>query len=99
MRLFCLASALVFSVAAQPLAAQSLQCASRERVLRVLADQAQSRNAIGLAGHVVMEMFVDPETTRWTITVTLPDGRMCVLANGSAFEALDEAFPAQGVPS
>ena len=99
MRRLCLASALIFSATSLPLAAQNMQCAPRDRVLQSLAGQAQSRQAIGLAGQALMEMFADPESARWTITVTLPDGRMCLLANGRAFEVLDEMFPVEGVPS
>ena len=32
----------------------------------------------------------------WTITISLPDGRMCLLANGQDYSARDEVFPASG---
>ena len=100
-RFFCLpvASAALVLALSQPLAAQGMQCAPRAAVLSMLAQQTQSRQAIGLAGRAVMEVFADSASMRWTITVTLPDGRMCLLANGQAFEATDEVFPPQDVPS
>lgn len=94
---FVVATALV--ALTLPLSAQTLQCAPRENVLSMLGKQTQTRKAMGLAGRAVMEVFADPASMRWTITVTLPDGRMCLLANGQAYEATDEIFPPQDVPS
>lgn len=76
--------------------AQQMQCAPRDAVLSMLAKQDQTRRAIGLAGRTVMELFAHADGSLWTLTITLPDGRMCLLANGSDFSAQDEAFPARG---
>lgn len=95
----CLVLFAVFVAPAFPLSAQSLQCASRSKVLDMLAADAQMPHAVGLAGQAVMELFAGPNSAQWTITVTLPDGRMCLLARGTAFEALLEAMPLPGVPS
>ncbi len=97
MRALALATSL--SLMAAPVAAQNLQCGPRERVLEMIAAQDLTRRAIGLAGQAVMETFAAPDGTRWTITVTLPDGRMCLLAHGIAFEAGNELFPARGTRS
>lgn len=97
MRLLALVTS--FVLIAFPGAAQNLQCGPRERVLTMIAAQDQTRRAIGLAGQAVMETFAAPDGTRWTITVTLPDGRMCLLAHGIAFEAGDELFPSRGTRS
>lgn len=77
---------------------QPMHCAPRDRVLGTLAKMAQTRQAIGLAGSAVMEVFADADSAHWTITVTFPDGRMCLLANGSAYEGGDE-LAARGIPS
>ncbi|MGY6705277.1 hypothetical protein [Roseinatronobacter sp.] len=98
MRLKFACLAIAVSLLAAPVQAQGLSCAPRADVLRLLADAAQSRRAIGLAGRAVMEMFAATEGTDWTITVTLPDGRMCLLAQGTAFDAGHEMFPTSGTP-
>ena len=76
------------------------QCGPRQMVLETLANRyGESRQAIGLAANsTVMEMFAS-ETGSWTITVTMPDGMVCLLASGENFEALREPLPAKGDPA
>lgn len=92
----CLAFAL--ALLAVPAHAQGLSCGARADVLELLSDAVQSRRAIGLAGRAVMELFAATGSTDWTIAVTLPDGRMCVLAQGTAFDAGHDMLPASGTP-
>lgn len=89
----------VAALTAAPVASQTLPCAARDAVLRQLSAQGQSRHALGLAGQAVMETFVNAETGAWTITVSLADGRTCLLANGQAWEVRDDPFPASGRPT
>ncbi len=97
MRALCLSLSLLL---AAPAAAQSLQCVPRAQALDMLAQQHQTRRAIGQAGAAArMELFAAEDSQRWTLTVTLRDGRMCLLAHGTGFEALDENFPAPGTAS
>lgn len=86
------------TLAAGPVTAAP-QCAPRPQVLEILADRfGEGRRAMGLAADgSVMEVFAAPSGT-WSLTVTLPDGRTCLVASGSGFEALDETPPA-GTPS
>lgn len=86
------------SAAAAP-AAAAPQCAPRPQVLEILADRyGEGRRAIGMAADgSVMEIFASTSGT-WSLTVTLPDGRTCLVASGSAFESMDETPPA-GIPS
>ncbi len=76
------------------------QCGPRAVVVAQLADRyGESRRGMGLAGNAaVVEVFVSDAAT-WTVTVTLPDGRTCLLASGEGWEALDEALPAKGDPA
>ncbi|MBR3370262.1 MAG: hypothetical protein IKG52_06490 [Rhodobacteraceae bacterium] len=90
--------AAILLLAGAPLQAQTMACGPRADVLAQLADKAQSRRAIGLAGRAVMELFAAPDSAEWTLTLTLPDGRMCVLVLGTAFDAPNDLFPARGVP-
>lgn len=76
--------------------AQAMPCAPRAKVLDMLAQGEQTRRATGFAGQAMMETFANTKTGAWTITISLPDGRMCLLANGQDFAARDELFPASG---
>jgi hypothetical protein len=85
-------------ILATQIAFSAPQCDSRERVTQLLADRyGETRRALGLAGEAaVMELFASDATGTWTITVTLPDGQMCLMASGSDFQALEEELPASG---
>ena len=74
----------------------SPQCDSRATVTALLADRyGETRRALGLAGEAaVMELYASDATGTWTITVTLPDGRMCLMASGAGYEAVTEKLPA-----
>ena len=94
----CLAAALTQGPA--PAAAQARQCDSRDKVLGLLAEKyGETRQSIGLTTQgTVVETFASSETGTWTVTVTHPDGRMCLIASGDAFENLSEALPPRGAP-
>ncbi len=97
-RAFATLLALVLLIAAGPAAAQrATVCAAREEVIARLADRfGETRRSIGLgANNSVVEVFASEATGTWTIIVTLPDGRSCLVAAGDAFEEIAEA-EAQG---
>ena len=53
----------------------------------------ETRQSLGLpfgANNSLVEVFASDETGTWTITVTMPNGKTCLVASGQAFEALDE---------
>lgn len=66
-------------------------CADRMLVLERLSDDyGETRQSLGLgANNGVVEVFASDETGTWTITVTMPNGKTCLLASGDAFEAVD----------
>ena len=74
------------------------QCDTRDRVTTLLADRYdETRRAVGLAGDAaVMELYASDATGTWTITVTLPEGQMCLMASGAGYEAVTEDLPARG---
>lgn len=78
--------------------AQAAGCAPRGQVMERLAETyGETRRAIGLGGdNAVMEVFASDSTGSWTITVTLADGTMCLVASGMAYEALADALPPPG---
>lgn len=92
--LLALAAALPTPAAAQG----GPRCGERARILEALAQRyGETRRASGLAGEqVLVELFASEATGTWTITATLPSGRMCLIAAGTDFEA--PALPA-GTPA
>lgn len=74
------------------------QCDTRDRINGLLADSyGETRRAMGITGtSTVMELYASDSTGTWTITLTLADGRMCLMASGQGFEALDDPLPARG---
>ena len=73
-------------------------CAPRAEMLAVLSDRlGENRRAIGLAGpEAVMELFASDHSGSWTITITLADGRTCLLARGSDFAGIPETAAPTG---
>ena len=92
MRLFLALCLALFATSPQ---AQTMPCAPRAKLLDMLAKAEQTRRAVGQAGQAIMETFAS-EAGAWSITISLPDGRMCLLANSQDFIARDELFPATG---
>lgn len=91
--------ALAALVLAAPAAAQQ-HCAPRERVIeRLETVYGEARNAYGLtAGGDLMEFWVNVETRSWTFTVTVTDGRTCLIATGEDFRTMTGA-PKKGDPT
>jgi hypothetical protein len=85
----------------QMAAAQSTNCAPRDRLVAHLADRfGEARQSIGLAsGSRVVEMFASPDTGTWTLVMTTPDGRACIIGAGQAWERLDEEVTPAGQPA
>ena len=100
-QMFALSLGLGAMLAAAQIAHSAPQCDSRETVTTLLADRyGETRRALGIAGQAaVMELFAADSTGTWSITVTLPDGRMCLMASGSNYEVVTEDLPAQGSPA
>lgn len=99
--LFALSLGIGGMIAAAGTAQSAPQCDDRDRVMALLQDRyGEQRRAVGIAGDTaVMELFAAEPTGTWTITVTLPDGRMCLMASGTGYEAVTEQLPAKGDPA
>jgi hypothetical protein len=80
--------------------AQGPQCAKRDQVMDLLATKyGETRQGMGVADNsTVMEVFAS-ETGSWTITVSSPDGMMCLVASGQGYEAMADELPAKGDPA
>ncbi|MCU0903539.1 MAG: hypothetical protein MUE83_06645 [Tabrizicola sp.] len=100
-QMFALSLGLAAMIAAADLAHGAPQCDSREAVTALLADRyGETRRSVGIAGQsAVMELYASDETGTWSITMTLPDGMMCLMASGSNYEAVTEELPAKGDPA
>ncbi|MFN4193229.1 MAG: hypothetical protein ACK4FR_09820 [Tabrizicola sp.] len=99
--MFALSFGLAAMLAATDIAHGAPQCDSREAVTALLADRyGETRRSVGIAGQAaVMEVYASDETGTWSITMTLPDGMMCLMASGSDYETVTEDLPAGGDPA
>lgn len=90
-----------FVLAAQAAFAEGPSCGIRSAVVERLAvSYGETRRGIGLAAeNAVVELFASDATGTWTITVTLPDGRTCLLASGEHYESLADPLPVTGTDS
>lgn len=100
-KMFALSLGLGGMLAATDIAFSAPQCDLRDRVVALLADRyGETRRSVGIAGEAaVMELFAADDTGTWTITMTLPDGQMCLMASGSGYETVTEELPAKGRPA
>ena len=100
-QMFALSLGLAGMLAAAQIAHSAPQCDSRETVTTLLANRyGETRRALGIAdGSAVIELYAADTTGTWSITMTLPDGRMCLMASGSNYEPVTEDLPAKGAPA
>lgn len=83
-----------------PLSAQSVPCAPREAMLRFIIDQlGETRQAVGATGRGARMALFAGASGSWSMILFLPDGRACLLANGTGFEATEGLQPARGNPA
>ncbi|MEM6727535.1 MAG: hypothetical protein AAF618_03460 [Pseudomonadota bacterium] len=75
---------------------QTAPCGARELIVERLGSRfGESRQAVGVAANQsLVEVYANGETGSWTITVTLHDGTMCLVASGTSYEALAQVAPA-----
>ena len=80
---------------------QGMRCGPRADVMEVLTNKyGESRRGMGMAGPSgVVELFASASTGSWTVTVSLPDGRTCLMASGTGWETLNEELPAKATPT
>ena len=80
------------TMAALPLRAEPngdrAACGSRAKMVeRLSRNFGETRRGIGLGTKDrVVEVFASETTGTWTITVTMPDGRACLIASGQNWE-------------
>ncbi len=90
------------AVASAPAFAQERKnCGARSALVdRLSSKYGESRQSIGMANKGrVIEVYASQVTGTWTITVTTPNGVMCLLASGQSYESLDEPAKPAGIRS
>lgn len=99
--LFALSLGIAGAVLAVHAANAAARCGPREQVVQALGTKyGETRRSIGMSGtNQMMELFAAEDARTWTILVTLPDGRSCLMASGTSFETVSEELPAKGYPT
>lgn len=79
--------------------AQTAGCGARNDTISLLTDQyGETRRAMGLDSRGIVEVFASDVTGTWSVTLTLPDGRTCLIAAGEHWTP-DPGAPATGLAS
>ena len=82
-------AAMVFAATQSPAQTAAPQCGTRADVMQALASRyGETPQAMGLApDNRLMEVYASASGS-WTLTISLADGRTCLIAPGQSFEAL-----------
>lgn len=96
-RTIFLTAALVVFFMAAPASAQ-MMCGDRSKIVRHLADTyRETRSGIGMteggAESMVVELFTADSGT-WTLIITGPPTRTCVIGSGVGWQAITVPLPA-----
>ena len=83
-----IAAALVAAFLMPAAQAHNLRCAGADGWRAMLADQygeATIGRGVAGGGEVLFELLASAEGETWTLLLHFPDGRACVLGNGTAW--------------
>ncbi len=85
--------ALVLLLGVQSSASAQSACASHAEVTKQLGSAySEAQVAIGLASNGgVVEVFSTDDGATWTIVMTMPSGKTCVVASGEVWERIETA--------
>ena len=95
-------TALVFGAAAiaPPAIAQSaVYCQDRDTLVTALAQKYEEvLTGLGVqSAQQVLEIWSSEDTGTFTILVTRPDGKSCIVASGQHWQSVDELPQAKGI--
>jgi len=85
------------TAAAAPAAyAQGASCADRTLIVERLSSKyGETRQSAGLnQNNGMVEVFASDETGTWTILITMPNGKSCLMAAGKAWQGESAAVEA-----
>jgi|GEM_PF-400091 len=99
--LFALSLGFGLAVMAYAAQAQTNSCGDRDKLITSLSEKyGETRQSMGLArNNSLMELYASDETGTWTILVTLPDGRSCLIAAGNSPSQPKHAWPESLAPA
>jgi hypothetical protein len=81
------ATAILLAVTAPAIAEGRRPCADRAQVVERLESRfGETLKSVGLNQRNVVEVYASEETGSWTILVTMPNGKSCLLASGELWE-------------
>ncbi|MEM8871797.1 MAG: hypothetical protein AAGB10_05390 [Pseudomonadota bacterium] len=80
--------------------AQSRNCGERTEIIQRLQDgYGESRAGAGLSTtNGIVEVFASEESGTWTIILTLPTGKSCLVAAGNSWESGPTKITKSGLP-
>jgi hypothetical protein len=86
--LFALSLGFGLCILAANASAQPASCGERSKVVKKLVEKyGETRQSIGLGRNQgVIETYASLDTGTWTILITMPSGRTCLIAAGEGFE-------------
>lgn len=92
------ATALAFAAAAIAPSGAYAQCASSDEVKSLLSENYQeNKRAMGVVGESrIIELFVSAEGS-WTLVMTQPTGRACIIAAGQDWEDMPMQVAGRGI--
>ena len=88
--------AAVVMLGATPTSAQTV-CGDRSKMVGYLdRDYQESRSGLGLASNGAVVELYTAKTGTWTMLMTAPDGRTCVMGSGEGWEQTQRPKPVAG---
>ncbi len=87
-------------VGAKPTQAQQAHCAPREAIIeRLKSGYGEGPAGFGLqSSGQLIEIWAAPGTGTWTVLMSRPDGKTCVVATGTDWQHLELDQVSMGVP-
>lgn len=93
-RTFAFTGALIAGLMAAPIAgfapAEAAMCGSHSSMTNLLSERyKEAPIGVGMVSdRGVMQVYVSPDSATWSIVVTTPHGRTCIIAAGQNYEGL-----------
>jgi len=99
--LWVAAIGLAAATLATPSQSQTSNCGEHGAVVERLAKKyGEARQGLGIAqNNGVVEVFASEQSGTWTIVITMPSGRTCLVAAGEAWELVNEPIVKHSEPA
>lgn len=78
---------LTLTVAAPAMAQQQMPCAERSALVGELKEKyKEASQGVGMTGNGAVMELMTSEAGSWSLVVTMPNGKSCLIATGSGWE-------------